>query len=124
MSQGSPGNLRITVLCLILATSRDEGDFIVPPHDVTPVRFIVFFELCIELQVLPDAHHDVVWRDTRVSLITALVPFALTEVESTHAQGYINNCTLLSSLVLDLDTCKLGILVARHEQDSTLGELL
>ena len=109
---------------MILATAGDEGDFIVPPHDIAPVRLIVFLELRVELQVLPDTHHDVIWGDARIRLITALIPFALTEVEGTHAQGDINDGTLLRSLILNLNSRKLGILVTGHEQDSALGKLL
>ena len=85
MCQGSVLNLRIAVFILVLAAALYERHFVVPPHDVAPVRLIVFFEFCIELQVLSDAHHDVIGRDTWVGLVTALIPLALTEVECSYA---------------------------------------
>lgn len=124
MGQGTLFNRCIAVLSLILAAAFNKGHFVVPPHDIAPVRLVVFFELRIELKILSDAHYNVVWGDAGVSLVTALVPFAFTEVEGTHAKGYIYNSTLFCSLVLDLDTSKLCVLVSWHQQDSTFGELL
>ena len=124
MGQGTLFNRCIAVLSLVLAAAFNKRHFVVPPHDITPVRLVVFFELCIKLKILSDAHYDVVWGDARVSLVTALVPFAFTEVEGTHTKGYIDNSTLFCSLVLDLDTSKLCVFISWHQQDSTFGELL
>ena len=121
MRQGSISDLSRAVLSLVLAAALYERNFVVPPHDVAPVRLIVLLKLCIKFQVLPDAHYDVIRRDTRVGLVTALIPPALTEVESSYTQRHINNGSLLGSLVFHFDTSEFGILVSRHEQDSTLG---
>lgn len=122
--QGTVRDLRIAAIRLVLTAALHEGDFVVPPHDVSPVRLVVFLKLSIELQVLSDPHHDVVWGDARVSLVATLIPFALAEVEGAHSKGNVDDGTLLGSLVLDFDARKLGIFVPRHEQNAALGQLL
>ena len=52
-------DLGIAVVVLVLTASLHERNFVVPPHDIAPIRLVVFLELGIELQVLSDAHHDV-----------------------------------------------------------------
>ena len=116
-------DLRIAGI-LVLAAVLDEGDFVVPPHDIAPVGLVVFLELGVELEVLADAHDDVLGRHAGVSLIAALVPLALAEVEGADAEGNIDDRALLSRLVLHLDAGQLSILIARHEQDAGLGKLL
>lgn len=117
-------NLGIAVVFLALFAAFDERNFIVPPHHVAPVRLIIFFEFGIELKVLSNTHHNVILRHAWVRLITTLIPLAFTEVESAYTESNINNSTLLSSLILNLDTGKLGILISWHKQDAALGQLL
>ena len=85
---------------LILSAIFDEGDFVVPPHDIAPVRLIVFKELIIKFKVLTNTHDNVFRGHSRVRLIFALIPLALTEVEGTDAKGNVNDCTLFSSLMI------------------------
>uniref|UniRef100_A0A7S3MNL8 Uncharacterized protein n=1 Tax=Favella ehrenbergii TaxID=182087 RepID=A0A7S3MNL8_9SPIT len=115
---------RCVAAILVLPAVLDEGNLVVPPHDVAPVRLVVFLELGIELQVLSDAHHDVLGGHSWVSLVAALVPLALTEVEGAHAESNIDNCALFRSSVLELDAGKLGVLVSGQEQDAALGQLI
>ena len=107
----------------VVAASFNEGDLVVPPHDVAPVWLVVFLKLSVELQVLSDLHDDVLGRHTWIGRVFALVPLALTEVEGTHGQSHIDDGSLFSSTVLELDASELGILVARHQEDATLGKL-
>ena len=97
---------------LVLTAVLNERDFVVPPHDIAPVGLEVFQELVVKLKVLTNAHDDVLGRHTRVRLVTALIPLALAEVESANAKSDINDGTLLSCLILRLNTSELSILVA------------
>ena len=124
MSEVTWSNLSVAVVFLALFAAFNERNFVVPPHYITPVRLIIFLELGIKFKILSDAHHNVILRHARVRLITTLVPLAFTEVESTNTKGNIDYSTLFSSLVLNLDTSKLSILVSWHEQDAALGQLL
>ena len=120
MGQGSILNRGVAIVILVLATALDEGHFVVPPHDVAPVRLIVFFKLSIELKILSDAHDDVVWGDTWVCLIAALIPLALAEMEGTHTKCHVNDGTFFSCLVFNFNSSQLGILISRHEENSAL----
>lgn len=124
MGQSTLFNRCIAVLGLVLAAAFNEGHFVVPPHNIAPVRLVVLFKFSIELKILSDAHYNVVGGDARVCLVTALVPLALPEMEGTHAKSYINDGTFFSSLVFDLNTSELSVLVSGHQQDSTFGKLL
>ena len=117
-------NLGIAVVFLALFAAFYKRNFVVPPHYVAPVRLIIFFELGIELKVFSDTHHNVILRHAWVSLIATLIPLAFAEVESTYTEGNIDDSTLFSSLVLNLDTGEFGILVSWHEQNAALGQLL
>ena len=81
---------------LVLAAPADVGNLVVPPHDIVPVDVVVLFKLGIELQVLSNAHHDVLRRHTWLGLVRGLVPLALPEVEGPHAQSHIDDGALLS----------------------------
>lgn len=124
MGKSSTGDSSLAVLILILSAALNEGHFVVPPHDVAPVRLVVFLKLGVELKVLSDTHDDVIGRNTWVGLITALIPLALAEVEGTDTKSNIDDGTLFGSLVLDLDTSKLSIFVSWQKKDAALGELL
>lgn len=115
-------NLRIARV-LILAAILNEADLIVPPHDIVPVGLEIFLELGIKLEVLTNAHHDVLRRHSWVCLVAALIPFAFAEVESANTKGNIDDCTLLSSSVLQLDAGKLSVLISWHQQDAALRQL-
>jgi len=109
---------------LVLTAVLHERDFVVPPHDVVPVRLVVFLELGIELKVLTNAHDDVFGRHSRVGLVLALVPLAFAEMECTHTKGDINDSTLFGSLVFRFNTGQLGILVTGQQKNTALGKLL
>ena len=98
MGQGSRFDLCIAVVSLVLAAPLHERNFVVPPHDIAPVRFVIFLKLGIELQIFSDSHDDVVWGNTRVVSISSLVPLAFTEVEGADTKSHINDGTLLSRL--------------------------
>ncbi len=117
-------DLRIAIVLLVLFTSFNERDFVVPPHDIAPVRFIVFFKLCVEFEILSDAHDDVLRRHSWVSLVEALIPLAVAEVEGSHAKSHIYDRSLLSRLVLDFYASEQGVLISGHKQQTTLGHLL
>jgi len=84
----------------ILATSIYEGDFVIPPHHVVPVWLVILFELCVELKVFPNAHHDILLRHSGPVLVHALVPLALAEVESSHTQSHVDDGPFLGGLRL------------------------
>ena len=98
VSEVSCSDLSIAVLILTLFTAFYERDLIIPPHDIAPVRFVIFLELGIELQIFSDSHDDVVWGNTRIVSISSLVPLAFTEVEGADTKSHINDGTLLSRL--------------------------
>ena len=114
-------NLCIAVALHVVAASLNERHFVVPPHYVPPVWLVVLLESLIELEVLSDAHDDVIICDAWVRLVTTLVPLALLEVEGTHTKGNIHNSTLLCGLALNFNSGELSILISRHEQDSALA---
>lgn len=124
MGEGSFRDLSIAATFHVIAAAFDKGDFVVPPHDVAPVNFVVFLELLIELQVLTDAHNDVLRRHTWVGLVSALIPLAVLEVEGAHAQSHVDDCSFLGRLVFNFDTSQLCVLVSGHQKDSALSELL
>ena len=49
VSEVSCSDLSIAVLILTLFTALYERDLIIPPHDIAPVRFVIFLKLGIEL---------------------------------------------------------------------------
>jgi hypothetical protein len=107
-------------LFVILASAFNEGRLVVPPHDVSPVGIGIFLEFTVEFEVLSDLHDDVVWADSWILSGFSLIPFASSVMERAHRAGHIDDGSLLSALVLLLDTCKLSILVARHQVKTTL----
>lgn len=117
------GNLRIAPRVLILTASFHEGDFVGPPHHVAPVRLVVFLEILVKLQVLTNAHHNVLRRHAWVGWVPTLVPLALTEVECSYTERNINDRFLFSSLGFYLNACQLGVLVPGHQKDAALCNL-
>ena len=107
-------NLRVAATIHVVAASLDERHFVVPPHNVPPVWLVVLLEGFIELEVLSDAHDDVIICNARVGLVTTLVPLALLEVEGAHTKGNIHNSTLLRSLALNFNSGELSVLISRH----------
>jgi len=118
------GNLCIAVLILALLATLDKTDFIVPPHDILPVRFVVFVELWVVCQVLSYPHDNVVRGNAWVLWVSGHVPLAPSEVEGTYAESHIVNCSVFSLLVLKVDGSMLSIFIARQKQDTTLHHFL
>jgi len=75
-----------TVPFHIIATTLHKRDFVIPPHDVAPVRFVILLEFGVELYIFADSHDNVFWGYSRICLISALIPFTVLEMEGAHAQ--------------------------------------
>ena len=82
--------LGITVL------GADVTDFIVPPHDRSPVGFVIFKENSVIVRVFPQSAKDVLGAGL-------LVPFDTLEGECLEGLGNVENSSFLSSLVLQVD---------------------
>lgn len=107
----------------VLATA-DIGAFVVPPADLFPVRLVVFEELSIVLEVLTNSEHYLISRNSRLFSRDALVPLAFTVMESSDGASNIDDGTLFSLFVFQLDSSEFGILIAWHEVDTTLLKFL
>lgn len=95
-----------TDICLFIeVTAADEGAFIGPVHKVFPVRFVVFEELTIKLEVLSDLNNNIISLD-------AGIPSAGAEGECTHCHRDVVDCSFFSMDFLEFDVSKLGILVS------------
>jgi len=84
VSKGAGSDMRTTISLHVIATSLNKRDFVVPPHDVAPVRLVVFLEFGVELNIFSDSHNYIFGRHSRVRLFFGLIPLAVLEMEGAH----------------------------------------
>jgi len=76
--------MRTAISFHVIATTLHKRDFVVPPHDVAPVRLVVFLKFGIELNIFSDSHDYIFWRYSRVCFFFGLIPLAVLEMEGAH----------------------------------------
>ena len=77
----------------------DKRNFVVPPTEVAPIRFQVFFELAVHFWVLADTQDNTVSGDTWL-VCSTLVPLCFLVMECAHGAGNVNNSPVLGTPVL------------------------
>ena len=110
-------------LFISLLRSFNERHFVAPPHDLSPVRLLIFSKSLVVLQIFTNPEYNCVCSNAWNLCIFPLVPFAAPIMECSHRAGDINDRTLLCVSVFLFDSSELSIFIARHQMNSALWKL-
>ena len=113
---GNLSILNISNKVVVGILGLDVGHLVVPPHHSLPIRLVILQEHSVVIWVFSESAHDVIFW-SHLTLLDTL------EGEAFQGLSNVKDCSLLSSLILKVDSSSLGILILWQQMDTTFGEL-